>query len=522
MHRRWALLLAALLLPVGVAACGGGQGAETADGSALDADARDDATDADEAWPISTDVTESFCRPWAEWTCARVLACGCSTPTGGSPTEEACRTLAMDECAGNTAELAVAVAAGLAVVSVSDVAACLQSLEVAAGPCGAADQSAAGPACARQFAEPGDLGAACSQSPCAGGRGACVEATCVALSAEGGPCLHRAHCLEGDCVDGACRAFAPAGEACAEPTPACAPPATCIASRCALPVEAGGSCSGDAACQTPLACLGEVCAGFPAEQCTLGASCGQRGLCLGTLDIRCEAEGGAGAACVGDTGCRAGFSCVEGVCAASPGLDLPCSNGVGCTEALACRVEGDLAGTCGPLPGKGDACALDVDGPFVCGPGLACAADVFVCDEPPGDGEPCANPNRCATDDFDGDGKSPDLACDFTTDGSFCASRKKVGEPCQNDPICADGLYCDFHVGACAAAYPLGTSCSVGNECGAGAACLPDDEGDLACRPLPGVGETCLFDCQPGAWCHARASDLRCQPPVCQVMYQLH
>jgi len=539
-----------LALTVALTACGGGSDGTSdapdtpageiapdvpSDAADVLADAIEDGTPGDlpqpldtpldpggDAWQTSTDVTEAYCRPWALWTCARVLACGCGAPAGGAPTEEECLALALDECAGNTVELAAAVAAGLAVISVPDVEACRQALALAAGPCGQASESEAGPACARQFAEPGTLGAACSQSPCAGGQGACVEGTCVTLSAEGGPCQHRAHCVAGDCVDNTCRLPAADGAECDTPAPACAAPALCLEGHCAAPTGAGGPCDGDVTCQPPLACLAGVCAAFPDLQCTLGAACGNHGLCLGTLEVRCEALGGPGAACVGDAGCQPGYTCLQNLCTASPGPDEPCASGTGCALGLACRFEGEQAGTCGPLPGKGDPCALDVNGPFVCGPGLACMADLFVCNDPPVGGEPCANPNLCARDDFNGDGKVPDIACDFTADGSFCALRKGVDEPCQNDQICGEGLYCDYTAGACKSVYPLGTNCAVGNECGPDAACIPNAAGDLACRPLPGVGDACLFDCQPGAWCHAKASDLSCQPPVCQLMYLLH
>jgi hypothetical protein len=523
--RAFGLLLAAL---ASAPACSGGT-------DAADAPAASD-TVADSAGPdetaeaagpdgsaTSTDVLEAYCRPWAEWTCERVLACDCGTPAGGAPTREACLALAMDECAGNTAEYRAAVEAGRAVVSVSGVRACLVSLAAAAGPCGQAGESEAGSACARQFATLEALGEPCQGPPCAGGEGACLDGTCVPLSDEGGPCSHRAHCVDGECIGGACRAFVGEHAPCGPGLPPCEGEAVCLADTgCTTPADLGGGCTDDAGCRAALTCLDGTCQAFDDTACVLGATCGNAGLCLGAIDVRCEALGGAGAACVGDAGCQQDFTCAENLCVGAPGLDQPCANGTGCAAGLACRAVDPQAGTCGPVPGKGDTCALDVAGPFVCGPGLACAPDTFLCDDPPLEGEPCANPNLCAQDDLDGDGQAPDLACDFTADGSFCVPLKAEGGACQNDQVCGPGLYCDFHVNQCAKAFATGASCSVGNECGAGAACIPDATGDLACRPLPGVGEACLFDCRPGAWCHAKASALTCQPPVCRTMYQLH
>jgi hypothetical protein len=111
-----------------------------------------------------------------------------------------------------------------------------------------------------------------------------------------------------------------------------------------------------------------------------------------------------------------------------------------------------------------------------------------------------------------------DLACDFTAEGSFCSRRRPSGEPCQNDVICQDGLFCDGTVGACAAVRPAGSPCSAGNECGKAGTCQPSSAGTFACAPLPEAGEYCLFDCGGGLRCRVNPAKATCLPGICSQL----
>lgn len=81
-----------------------------------------------------------------------------------------------------------------------------------------------------------------------------------------------------------------------------------------------------------------------------------------------------------------------------------------------------------------------------------------------------------------------------------------VGERC-SDPAtgiefqpCAQGLWCDFSVGRCAAPPPPGSPCGAGGNCGPAAYC---DWQASICRELPGEGESCSEspDCADGLAC---------------------
>jgi hypothetical protein len=180
-----------------------------------------------------------------------------------------------------------------------------------------------------------------------------------------------------------------------------------------------------------------------------------------------------------------------------------CGNGAVCEATAGCASD---TSTCGPLPGDGGACALGSEGPFLCEAGLACLDG--TCGPMPGLGDPCAIPNRCG----------PDLACDFTPNGSICSLRRGADAGCQNDVICADGLFCDYSQSQCAPFRPTGAACSAGNECGPGSTCMPDATGSFVCTLLPALGATCFFDCAPGSWCESTPLPGVCHAELCPLL----
>lgn len=469
---------------------------------------------------LSTDVISSYCEPWAQWHCKRVLACGCVTPGGEAPSFNSCLVQAVEECANNTENLQGMAEAGLLVVVEQNVRDCIAEMERLLEPCEAPDSDRLTPTCLRQFSSLAPLGGACDQGPCALGEGACRLGKCLPLSEEGGPCEERLHCLSGDCVGGVCRSFGQEGEKCGEGFAACLEPLVCQGGRCVKPAPVGGSCETDGGCEVGLVCEHGTCIEFHDEFCVIGVPCGRQSVCLGKVEPTCVPLGGAGDSCEGSTGCKESLWCQEGKCVEAPGLDEPCGDGIYCAKGLSCRFEGPKAGTCGPLPGLGEPCGLDIRGPFVCGPGLACSGG--ICKDPPQEGEPCADLAICAEEDMDGDGLAPDLGCDFTPQGSLCVRKRDEGGNCQNDQVCKPGLYCDFQKGQCTKTLPLGSPCRDSHECGAGATCIPDEGLNLRCRPLPKVGERCLSECEPSAFCKATISDLACRPLLCQILFELH
>lgn len=195
-----------------------------------------------------------------------------------------------------------------------------------------------------------------------------------------------------------------------------------------------------------------------------------------------------GAPCAESEDCGPNAWCDAGACAPAAGRGEPCSDGVFCAEGLACAFPDTV---CGDVPGQGDACALTRFGPFGCPEGLGCSGG--TCGPLPGAEAPCTMDNRC----------QPGLGCDFTANGSVCRAPRGAGEPCENDQICAAGLFCDYGAGRCAALYALGASCTLGNECGPQADCLPADPARLTfrCYPLPGLDQPCLAQCADALVC---------------------
>lgn len=306
------------------------------------------------------------------------------------------------------------------------------------------------------------------------------------------------------------RALPGAGMACVEGL--CAEGARCSSmGACAAPAP-GASCAGDTDCRDGERCAEGTCR--PLDLTGTGASCAGPDECTGDARClaatrrECEALVPRGA-CTGDEGCVEGEYCAAETCAPSPGLGLACGNGVACAAGLACRFTGAGEGTCQPMPGDGEPCALGTFGPILCGDGLACREG--TCGAPPGDGEPCAmGVPFCA------DG----LGCFFEGPMSVCRPRAGAGAECGTDDSCGAGLFCDFGEGRCAPFFAVGEVCTDGNECGPDGACVPDETATtFRCVPRPGEGDACFLDdtCDPGFACRSPFEAGLCAPPMCMA-----
>ncbi len=303
---------------------------------------------------------------------------------------------------------------------------------------------------------------------------------------------------------------------------------------CDLPCAAGLRCNLEGLCATPGG-VGDACAGLP--ECALDLTCnlpteGGEGTCaaldftgLGDAcpgpdacagDNQCMASvrkecvpPSAGDACQFDTQCAAADYCVlappdqsSGNCGPRPGLGDACGNGVACAVGLGCHLDSVL---CEALPEEGSPCAAGPDGPFLCAEGLGCFADEG-CAPLPAEGEECSIglPN-C----------QPGLGCAFEGVASICREPVGAGSPCQNDPTCDTGLFCNFADGTCTAHFADGTECSAGNECGPDGACLPDETFIFRCAPAPGEGDACFLDeCTGDLTCRSPYAEGACVPEV--------
>jgi hypothetical protein len=192
-----------------------------------------------------------------------------------------------------------------------------------------------------------------------------------------------------------------------------------------------------------------------------------------------------------------------------------CAQGVLCAAGLGCETD---FGSCAPLPGLGAPCAFGLQGPSLCEGELGCVEG--TCAPLPGLDQPCTADYRCDPEvDLDGDGQGGDLGCAFLPDGSFCKERSELGEPCETDRMCEEGLFCDFDGGLCAAPYATGAACKHGNECGALGSCILDAAFDFTCQPTgDAVGEPCLFTCGGDLWCRFELEDPGCAPALCTVL----
>ncbi len=478
---------------------GGGAGAGVVGGEAQGGAGGQGGTAAEGGAASTTgSVEDDYCVPLAELVCARAAGCDCAeiSPTGAFD-EAACVAGYTAECLQAYAPIDMAVQQGLAIVDADRAAACIDLVSSSTPSCERPRGTVPLGLCDAWFYSVTPIGEACSFPICAGGDGYCPEGSCVARPAAQDPCQGY-ECAPGLlCLDGTCAPPGGGGALC-DADEGCVPPLRCLAGQCAALAEATEACTATSDCAVGLGCSGDVCTSTDPVPCDGDDSCGNQESCIAIP--RCALTSGEGGACVQDAHCDGGLYCDAGSCTALPADTEPCALGTLCAPGLGCTSD---FGDCAPLPGDGEPCAFGPMGPSACAEGLGC--NVSTCGPLPELDEPCTVDNRCAAP----------LGCDFTAQGSFCVEKKPIGGDCQNDQVCADGLHCDFNQGTCAADFALATPCSIGNECGPVAVCLPNGGGQYVCSPTPGLGDACQFDCEAGLACRVNPASAVCVSPIC-------
>lgn len=498
----------------------GDSGSDTGSGDTLGSDGGSDiAKDAGATSQLSKDIN-AFCDPWATWACDRAMQCGCSTPKNGPLTKALCAAAMKASCAKDTAAVGGAIAQGIAAIDPAQVGACIAWLDQQLPACVVGGLKAMGPGPCRQWLVqlPGPKGECVEDNlRCADGS-ACSKGQCGGIPQElGSSCSGASQCKSLACQAASATCIAPKafGDSCSGEGE-CPLLSACNQGKCSTPAKQGQACTATDDCAPMLACTAGKCAPA-ATTCDAKSDCGAGGSCLGEVFNSCQAKFQVGHPCSQDSQCGGSTWCdpASQTCAALPASGSPCANGVLCGPGLGCNSETSV---CEPLPTDGKPCAMGEFGPMLCAAGLVCKTDAFVCAAPPAEGAPCNAHANCSPSA----GKDPgSLVCAFGPNGSSCVKRQALGAKCEND-ICQDGLYCDYKSNSCANAVAAGGKCSAGNECGAQGSCVPDNQGQLRCVPLPKAGEACLFDCGEGLFCDKGMKNSTCQAQVCQLFYQLN
>lgn len=214
------------------------------------------------------------------------------------------------------------------------------------------------------------------------------------------------------------------------------------------------------------------------QYCTVHEECASGLYCDMNQKVCSSAFVAKGNACSYSEACAAGLyckvgpmigecfaaSCSGGACTIGAPLGKSCpTDGSGdsvCGAKAQCVLSSNPKSTCEPRPTLGQSC----EGLGTCADALVCDLAKNVCVPPTPVGGPCTIKETCAA-------------------GLFCLTvAKELADPahpgtCQKSPlqpvgapcigaICAVGAHCDYSTNSCAKDYPIGASCSQGNECG--------------------------------------------------------
>ncbi|AKF03469.1 Tryptophan synthase alpha chain [Sandaracinus amylolyticus] len=498
------------MLALSLVACGDDDdGTGTPDAGAMDAGSSDAGTDANVGDDAGTDgdLMRDFCEPLADLVCTRAAAseCGCGAALpGGEVDVEGCTARFAAQCATSWAPLAT----GDARVDADAAAECVALIGSSTTGCQLPPATGIVIAHCTPFVYgPAAIDAACTSPLCAEGAGLCAGGTCRARGGAGATCSPEQpfQCAVGlVCRGGECVTPPTSGQPCEE-NGQCALGLRCVEGMCLMLGAAASACDATSECGEALLCSeGGTCIARDHETCSPEDACGNLQTCRAPR--ACAPRGVAGATCTESRDCAPALFCSDEsrTCVARPTEGQPCAPGNVCALGLGCDMDG--GGTCRPLPTAGQPCAYrDGDTPFVCAGDLACVDN--ECAAAPGEGEPCAFGNVCATG----------LACDFTREGSFCIVPRVGGGECMSDRSCADAFHCGPE-NTCVADLPSGSTCRAGNECAG--VCVPSASGGFVCADRPDEGETCLFDedCGDALVCDPVASAARCGGEICAVL----
>jgi hypothetical protein len=376
-----------------------------------------------------------------------------------------------------------------------------------------------------------EIGAVCDGPGirCARGGGLCEDGRCRALPSSPGAACSDLCALGLRCVMGVCRDAVESGGACADHED-CDGSELCLGGHCGLSLSASGeACESTSDCSTGLSCRDGVCTAEP------GALCAGRGA----------------------ASCGAATTCSyfpPGVCTPLAGIGAPCFDSFTCSEPLVCvRVIHDSPGSCAPPPGLGEPCYRDCAGDLVCigrrdpitleplvpnavcvpaleagapcrrgtgecGSGLACVGG--ACGPPPGLGEECQEDYRCA------DGlrclisvpvSGPPSCRPVVPEGGACTDDLECAERGRSGLECVDGTCIRLHRAA------RGEACEFrGLGCEPGSDCVWTDGVGFRCE-APGMsGADCDSECMDGAWCDDQYFNARCVPDICPQLFPDH
>ena len=450
-----------------------------------------------------TALIEQFCEATKTALCEELQNCACLNSLLPDSFEQ-CVATGITDCSEDVNALRPSFLNGEAIVHQEHLSRCVDLLLESLHTCNDFSDTVGFAFCRHIVASTVPVGDACSEFfACGSGNGVCLEGQCVALPNENETCSE----ICGDdtlCINEICVSWALLDENCGENQP-CHPSLHCDqnSETCIMLGNEGDPCVNDSECAAGHGCETGVCINYTGTACE-DNSCAGNNQCYGSSERMCVSHNVVGASCERKDDCAGDLVCVDLICTQAPALGEPCNDGVYCAEGLACAFDfASGAEGCALLPELGASCALGVRGPSICADGLGCVEN--TCVEMPQLGDPCTVDNRCAED----------LGCDFTRDGSFCATRRGSGEHCDSTSVCLDGLFCDFEVLECTPFYELGETCSQGGECGEGRACLPNAIGDYQCTINPEEGDSCVGTCADGLFCEVQSSVSNCAPAIC-------
>jgi len=460
--------------------------------------------------PAPATLESAYCAPLAQLVCGRAVACGCGAAFRVGLDEASCIESFTKNCLEAYAPVAQAIDAGEAELYPERAAECVQLFAATTPECQAPHYSVIPglvlSTCPAWYASEVAVGEACEFPICARGRGYCADGSCVGFVGEGAECWVDV-CEPGLHCRGTCTRPGPLGASCYGDQ-YCEPPLQCVDGSCGELDPQGSSCYLTSVyCAQGLECSeASTCEPPTTSPCTDDSECGNFAYCA--VPRACYEPRGAGAPCSQDAHCLPGHACASDSsrCVPLPGEGETCADLYHCGPGLGCNEPG---GVCVPPPGEGEPCAYRDFDPVLCAEGLGCVVDTdtFVCGAMPVEGEPCTWDFRCAAG----------LACDYSVQqGGICIVPRAAGESCEYNEACAPDHHCGPD-GQCTPDVATGEPCKYG-WCREGDTCADSGFQRFRCRPLPGAGAPCSYECAEGLVCVDYAEDASCVPSICRML----